>query len=116
MEIPSHNHLNVSAIPLEQLASNPQLSQKEKLEELSRQFEAVLLRQILHDAQKTVFHSKLNPESTATGIYQDMVTSQLADNISKSGMLGLGHNLNHQLSHQLKAGTEEKSETDATMP
>lgn len=96
-------------VPVEQLAGNKALSEKEKLEEASRQFEAVMLRQILGQGRKTVFHSKFNAESMTSGIYQDMVTSQLADGISRSGGLGLARSLETQLVGQtLASETKEK--------
>ena len=100
------SHVNAAELPLDRLATSSQLSNQEKVGELSRQFEAVLLRQILADAQKTVFHSKYSDDSTAGGIYRDMVTNQLADDISKSGMFGLAKSLNGQLTHELH---QEKS-------
>jgi len=95
------SHINPAELPLDRLATNSQLSSDEKVGELSRQFEAVLLRQILGEAQKTVFHSKYTDESTAGAVYRDMITNQLADDISKSGTFGLGQNLKTQLTHQL---------------
>jgi Rod binding domain-containing protein len=95
------SHVKAAELPLDRLAKNSQLSEQEKVGELSRQFEAVLLRQILADAQKTVFHSKYTDQSTAGGIYQDMITNQLANNISKSGTFGLAQSLNSQLTHEL---------------
>jgi peptidoglycan hydrolase FlgJ len=94
-------HVNAADLPLDQLATNTHLSEKEKVGELSRQFEAVLLRQILAEAQKTVFRSKYTDDSTASSIYQDMITHQLADNISKSGTFGLAQSLNRQFTQQL---------------
>jgi Rod binding domain-containing protein len=94
-------HVKAADLPLDRLLTNSQLSEQDKVGELSRQFEAVLLRKILADAQKTVFHSKYTDESTASGIYRDMITNQLADNISKSGTFGLAQSLNSQLTHQL---------------
>src|SRR5437588_7216109 len=88
-------------LPLEKLASNPKLSEKEKNSELSRQFEAVLLRQVLQNAQKTVIKSKLTKESATSGIYQDMITNQLAESISKSGSLGFARSLETELTRQL---------------
>jgi hypothetical protein len=41
-----------SDMSLEQLTTNTQVSNKEKLSEASRQFEALLLRNILSDTQK----------------------------------------------------------------
>ncbi len=76
---------------------------------MSRQFEAVLLRQILASAQKTIFASSMNPQSVSTGIYQDLITNQLADNISHSGAFGLARSLEKQLRHELRTepGKEE---------
>ena len=39
-------------MPLEQLAANPHFTDQEKVAEVSRQFEAVLLRQILQETRK----------------------------------------------------------------
>jgi Rod binding domain-containing protein len=81
----------------ENLADNPRLSEHDKIAEASRQFESVLLRQILESSTKTVIQSKLADNSTAAGIYHDMVTTQLADSISKSGAFGLAQTFEQQL-------------------
>ena len=113
MEIPAlPNAVHAADLPLEQLAKNPKLSEKEKIGELSRQFEAVLLRQILQEAHKTVIKSSLSEDSAVNGIYQDMVTNALADSISKTGSFGLAKSLEAELSRQLvtkepKEGTIE---------
>ena len=101
---PLVRHVRAADLPLEKLAANPSLSDQEKVAELSRQFEAVLLRQILQEGQKTVFPSKLSPDSTSKSIYQDMIVKELADGISKGGTLGLATSLRQQLSHQLLGG------------
>lgn len=95
---------------MERLAASGKVTEEEKVGEVSRQFEALLLRQILGEAQKTVFHSKINSESTAGSIYQDMITNQLADNISKSGAFGLARILQHQLAHELKVAGSKHGE------
>jgi Rod binding domain-containing protein len=84
-------------IPLEQLAGNKTLSKSEKLAEASRQFESMLLRQILSSARKTVIKSKVTEDSLSSGVYQDMVNDQLADSISRSGGFGLARGLATQL-------------------
>jgi Rod binding domain-containing protein len=102
MEInPLQRGLEVSKIPLERLAGNPNVTEAEKTAEVSRQFEAILLRQILQQSQKSVFPSSLTKETAASGIYQDMITNQLADGISKSGSLGLAKSFKSQLSRQM---------------
>ena len=103
MEISSlHPTLRASEMPIERLAANPNVSPQEKVGELSRQFESILLRQVLKDIRKTVIKSDLFPESLASDIYQDMVTEQLADAMSKSGSLGLARSLEKDLARQLK--------------
>jgi len=89
-------------VPIEQLAHNRALTEQQKVGEVARQFEALLLRQILQETQKTVIPSKYADNSTTAGIYHDMVTNQLADSISKSGTLGLAQSLERQLARQLK--------------
>jgi flagellar protein FlgJ len=81
----------------ERLAANTALTEPQKIAEASRQFEAILLRQILATSQKPVISSKFTDNSTASEIYRDMVTTQLADSISKSGAFGLASTFEHQL-------------------
>ncbi len=85
---------------MQSLAGNTHLSKEEKLGEVSRQFEAVMLRQILQNAQKTHSTAKTSGDSATSAIYQDMVTMQLADGISKSGGFGLAQSLKAQLNHE----------------
>jgi Rod binding domain-containing protein len=103
MQIPLiQKGVQASELPLDQLAQNPKLSEQQKVREVSRQFEALLLRQILHDAQKTVIPSRYGADSSVNSVYQDLSTAQLADSISKSGGFGLARNLEKQLSRQLQ--------------
>ena len=89
--------VTASDIAPERLSSNTVLSEQQKIEEASRQFEAILLRQILDSTQRPVIPSKFADNSTAADIYRDMITNQLADSISKSGTLGLARIFEHQL-------------------
>ncbi|MGC3960891.1 MAG: rod-binding protein [Verrucomicrobiota bacterium] len=104
----SQSHLQAADTPFDQLAKNPKFSETEKVSEAGRQFEAMLLRQILTEATKTAFKSTMNPESSSTGIYQDMITNNLADQMSRAGGIGLSRVLNQQLQHELK--TDSKAE------
>ena len=106
-------HVQAADLPLEHLAKNQQLTEEEKVGELSRQFEAVLLRQILKDVKKSVIKSTLTPEASGSDIYNDMVTNQLAEGISKSGSFGFAKNLERDLLRQTIGkthGTEVKFE------
>ena len=99
MEIsPLNREVQASQLPLERLASSKEVPQEQKIAEVSRQFEAVLLRQILTQAQKPMFKNTLMPGGGATSaIYQDMVTEQLADRISQGGTFGFAKVLQQQL-------------------
>lgn len=105
------SHVRATNLPLEKLANNPQLSEQEKAGEATRQFEAVLLRQILTDATKTLFKSSANPESSSDGIYQDMITNHLADQMSRAGGFGLSRVLSKQLQHELKTDSPPTAAT-----
>jgi flagellar protein FlgJ len=108
-------HVPTAAVPLEKLAANPKLSDAEKVAEVSRQFEAVFLRQILQDARKSGITSSTTPESATKAIYDDLVDNQLADNISRSGEFGLARCLRAQLARQVlpPAGAESKPDAGA---
>lgn len=81
----------------------------------SRQFEAILVRQILNNAR--VGASGLDEgKSTASDIYRDLLTSQMADQISQSGELGFAKQLERELNRHTNSvpkhegpltGTEE---------
>jgi flagellar protein FlgJ len=89
-----------SALSLEQIERNPHIPESEKTAEAARQFEAILLRQILAAARKTVIKSDLESESTVTDIYQDLVNQQLAEAISQSETFGLARSLRSELTRQ----------------
>jgi peptidoglycan hydrolase FlgJ len=93
--------LKAADVPLDKLAANPKLSEQEKSAEACRQFEAILLRQILGEARKNVLAPSASSKSSVTGIYEDMINNQMADSISRSGSFGLAKNLQAQLKHQI---------------
>jgi Rod binding domain-containing protein len=96
---PLGRHLRAADIPMDRLAASTQLDEKAKIGEASRQFEAILVRQILSEARPAE-----GKKGVASGIYQDMITTQTADNICRSGGLGLARTFEQQLSHDAKAG------------
>ena len=91
--------VDASHLAVENLAGNKALTEEQKIGEASKQFEAILLRQFLAESQKTVFKSEFTDDSSEAGIYQDMVTNQLADSLAHSGGVGLAQTFQHQLTH-----------------
>jgi peptidoglycan hydrolase FlgJ len=89
--------LNSAELPLDRFAAHPNLSEQDKVAEATRQFEAVLLRQILKDARKPVFPSPYESQSTVSDIYNDMIADRLAESISRSGSFGLARALQSEL-------------------
>ena len=107
-------------VSIDRLAGDSALTPQQKVAEVSRQFEALLLRQVLQETQKTVIQSSYADDSTSAGIYHDMVINQLADSISKSGTLGLAQTLEQQLGRQLHltspAGSDHPAGTTPASP
>lgn len=104
MEIaPTQRKLDASEIAPEMLAGNSQLTKQEKIAEAGRQFEALLLRQILENSQKTVIKSKYGDNSTSSAIYRDQINSQMADSISKAGTFGFAKTFSQQLNRPADA-------------
>ena len=90
--------------PAEDVGRSATMSSGEKVAELSRQFEALLLRQMLKEARKPMLGDTLTGKSSVSKIYDDMVTDRLADAIASSGDVGLGTSLQAQLMRQQGAG------------
>src|SRR3954469_11520345 len=95
-----HAKVNPTDLPLEKLATSKALTEEQKTSEITRQFEAVLLRQILKDAQKPSFKSKYASTGVSSAIYQDLMVNQMADKISSTRTLGLSQELQKQVSRQ----------------
>ena len=91
--------IDASHLQLESLAGSKALTEDQKIGEASRQFEAMLLRQFLAESQKTVIKSEVTDTSTSSSIYQDFITNQLADSLSRGGGIGLAKSFERQLTH-----------------
>jgi len=96
----NQSKVDTSHVALESLANNKNLSEDQKIAQASQQFEAILLRQFLTESQKPVFKSEFTDDSSEAGVYQDMVTNQLADSLAHSGGIGLAQTFQHQMTHR----------------
>jgi Rod binding domain-containing protein len=91
------------------------LTQQQKIHEASRQFESIMLQQILSEMQKPVITSEFTDDSTASDIYQGYITNALAESMSKSSSFGFAKIFEQQLSpHVSKA--DEKTPTSPEAP
>lgn len=104
-------------VPIEELAGNKHLTQQQKIHEASREFEAIMLQQILSETQKPVITSEFTDDSTAAGIYQDYISQTLAESMSKSGAFGFAKIFEQQLSpHPAKLNHPISMPSSATAP
>lgn len=101
-----------SELPLEKVAGNSNISDADKAKEVARQFEAVLLRQILKSAHKTGVQGMFDDQSSTKDVYFDMMNFHLADTISKNGGLGFGSSFEAQLRNLIPSAKNGSSETD----
>ncbi len=104
---------DAATVAPEELAGNKSLTELQKIAEASRQFEAIMLRQILSESQKPVITSEFTDNSTSAGIYQDFITNTLADSISKSGTFGFAKVFEQQLTPRVE---ENKNNSSAAAP
>ena len=110
-------------VPIEQLAGNKHLTQQQKIHEASREFEVIMLQQVLSEMQKPVIKSEFTDDSTASDIYQSYISNALAEGMSKSGAFGFAKIFEQQLSphtskphHEVSTRPGESSSTLKTIP
>lgn len=115
MEMPSTDPVIqaefMDANSLKAIANNDAISREQKMVEVGRQFEGVLLKTFLEDALKPMIEGAIDEDSTAHGIYRHFLTDMLADNISKSQSFGFSS----ALQAQVQGGTPSKS-VDVSSP
>jgi Rod binding domain-containing protein len=114
---------DTSTVPIEDLAGDKHLTRQQKIHEASRQFEAIMLQQVLSEMQKPVITSEFTDDSTASGIYQDYISQALSESMSKSGSFGFAKIFEQQLSphaskhaHDAAAAPAESLATKKTGP
>ena len=116
MAIPIHMAtMSANHLAVERLSQNNKLTEAEKIGEVARHFEAILLRQFLNEATKPLMGGDEGMNPAQKGIYQDMITNTLADSISKSGQFGLSQVFRQQLmprdlADELKQADRAKAE------
>lgn len=93
------------------MVGNQQLTEKQKMAEVSRQFEAVMLRQILSDAMKPMVDGYLDESGGQHEIYRSFMTEIVADSISKSGTFGLANSLQAQVNQFMDKQTSTPTTT-----
>ena len=106
-----------SNMDLTQLANNSQLNEADKLEAAAKEFEVVLVKQVLKSAQQplTESGSTFFPTHGTGAIYGDMMIDTLSGSVGRAGQLGLARLFQQQLSLLTveEVNTDQGLETDS---
>ena len=84
-------------------------SKSQKIDAAGTQFEAIFVRQFLGDALKPMVKGTMDEGGEANDTYRYFVTDQLAQNLAKQGVFGIGK----QVAAQVKA--KELHKVDASL-
>ena len=82
-------------------------AESNKLDEASRQFEAVLLRQMLSSLERVA--GTQGSKEAGSNLYGSMMVDAVADAISRAGGIGIASMLKHSLEPQLGQGASNGS-------
>jgi Rod binding domain-containing protein len=97
----TNSGVRASDLSVEQLSTSSVITEQQKVAELARQFEGVMIRQMLREARQPMTDPALGGGSSETRAYTDMVTDRLADSITHSGGIGVASSLQAQLLRQI---------------
>jgi len=82
---------------LQRMLHSKTIDEKAKIGEVSRQFEAVMLRQVLEKSLEPMFEGIMDENGSAFSMARYFWTDSLADEITKGGGLGMSTVLQAQL-------------------
>ena len=81
-----------------------------KIAEVSKQFEAVILRNFLKDSLKPLFQSYLSKENSQNNIYRYHLVDALSQSMAEREALGISNVLQMQLKSQFATPAKDTSE------
>jgi len=93
----------------EQLNSSNTLGSAPRVQDLpgvSQEFEAIFLKSLFQEMEKTIPKSDLLSSNWVNGYYQEMLFQNLSEQLSKTGGIGIGQMLSKSL--KLKCETANK--------
>lgn len=92
---------------LEAMAGNPSIPEEDKQAEALRQFEGILLREVLRDTVESMVGAGIEGGQTQKAVYSHWMANQLIDSLTAGGGLGIARTVQEalQLRHD-EAGPE----------
>lgn len=79
-------------------------AEKEGMERVSKQFESLLVNQMVGEMRKTVGSGGLIPESQAEKVFRSMLDYEYSQKISQTGELGLSKMIYDHLLQKYRGG------------
>jgi Rod binding domain-containing protein len=112
MDAISHSISPVMLNPmdLQSMMQGSRISQEQKLQYTSSEFEATLIRQFLKEAMKPLIKGYLDEDGVAQDIYRGYFTDVMAQSLSE----GKGIGISSVLQSQLSTNHQKTKETDAS--
>jgi Rod binding domain-containing protein len=93
--------LRPAELTLEQVSTSSVISEQEKVAELARQFEGVMVKQMLREARQPMLDAAPEGGTSETRAYDEMVTDKMAEAITRGGGFGVASSLQAQLLRQM---------------
>jgi flagellar protein FlgJ len=79
-------------------------TEEDKLRQVSRQYEAMFVNQLVTAMRKTITRGGLIPESQGEKVYQSMLDNEYSQKIADSDQLGLSKLIYNQLLQTARGG------------
>jgi flagellar protein FlgJ len=99
----------------ERSKSGKKLSDKE-MEQVGKQFESLLLHQLLSAMRKTVPENELFGNTPADEMYKDMFDQQIAEQVADSGQTGISQSITEEIRRQQDQVRPPKEEGTRFLP
>ncbi len=110
MELTSAPISFIDSSHIRELVHDKNLTETEKLKEMSRQFEGIFLRQFLNEALRPMVKGYLDESGSSNDIYRYFMTEVLADSMSQRGSIGFSNILQTQLQGALSPAETNNNE------
>ena len=99
-----------SQTDLESISNNNNKTDAQKVGELTKEFEAMLFKQIIKGMQSSLGGASMLPTEGPSSVYGDMMMDSLAHSISRSSQLGLSETFQQQITNDQSIDSQEKED------
>ena len=102
---------NISPVGLDvanhqEMVHSKHITEEAKIQEATRQFEGVMVRQVLKEWLVPLFESELVQNSAANDIYRSYLIDVMADSMTRSGGVGITTSLQAAVTQHAKSNPD----------